>query len=121
MLNQNKKLYSYLCDTKEENQELDSIFKECDNEWDRLTQYRKSRISRSIGQVSVEYIKGLICKNDLNVLKDILQKMFGDFIDEGDIKNFSIKSKQNLEIIDKIINLHKKYSLEQLHNLLLVV
>lgn len=115
----NQKLYNYLCDSEQEVEELNSICERYENEYDRLTNYRKSRIFRKIGQVKIDFIRQNL--NRVDSLKDILQKMFGDFIENEDVQVFIERSQRDLSIIDKICNLHNRYSLEKLHNLLLVV
>lgn len=113
-------LLRYLCDIEEEIKVYDDIYIKYNSDWNRMTDYRKSRIKRNIGQVSAECLKHLVDSNDINALKDTLQKMFSDFIDDIDIIEFLNRVKDGLDI-NKILDLHRKYSLEKFHCLLLIV
>lgn len=115
------RLLEYLCSTEEEIEEYNKIYSKYNSDWDRITQYRKSRIKRFVVQdVSADKIKELINGNDVDTLKDTLQKMFADFIDDNHVNKFINKVKEGLNI-EKLLNLHKKYRLEKFHCLLLIV
>lgn len=120
-LKRHKDLCEYLCDTMEEKREFQKIYNSYDNEYDIITEYIKNRNKRGTHQYTVDELRDIIDTQDSIILKDSLQRMFSNFIDDEDINDLLIKSKKRTSIIDDVVSKHKNYKLESLHNLLLII